>query len=591
MNMQFQLNDMAVMLASGQSPFVLMMQQGMQIGQMFGPGMTVSQALKATGAGILTFLTNPINLAITGFAVAAGAVPLLWAAFTGPEAKSAKDTLQDVKGWLDDLKRAFPEAARAARSFMEAGLSSDELTVTGRERVEELTALYEGAVEGIVGKVAEINRKLSTELSPDDMLNGFVNAVSQGEAEIAGLVNALADGQTTISRFRQELADIALADNADEEVKRLARELLLASQDAKKFAAEIDGVNAALAALEKRRLNGLETFARSPQLSMRIDPDLRDQLVEDLKRQAEAYGEVETAAMRAAARDAERAAMQRAANEQTLADIGREIAALSASGDERETLLAQLREEQEIRSAVAALGAEASEEQKRLLAEEISYRNALIAQNEAEAAATQARARANDEMARSLSSIAVQLIRGGDAGNIFARALANIGEQMLSDGFRMLLAGPGGSSGQGTSLITSFITSLLTGGSAGAPINLVPSAKGNAFDRGQVIPFARGGMFNGPTLFPLGLAGEAGPEAILPLKRGSDGRLGVASAGAGGGAGMTAIQQNINIHVSGARGNAEIREMVAAGVAEGQANSDRALPRKVRGVLASPNRR
>lgn len=49
----------------------------------------------------------------------------------------------------------------------------------------------------------------------------------------------------------------------------------------------------------------------------------------------------------------------------------------------------------------------------------------------------------------------------------------------------------------------------------------------------SVVPFARGGVVTGPTHFglgkSLGLMGEAGPEAILPLRRGADGRLGVAS--------------------------------------------------------------
>lgn len=44
-------------------------------------------------------------------------------------------------------------------------------------------------------------------------------------------------------------------------------------------------------------------------------------------------------------------------------------------------------------------------------------------------------------------------------------------------------------------------------------------------------PFGRGGVFDGPTIFPMargmGLMGEAGPEAILPLKRDSGGNLGV----------------------------------------------------------------
>ena len=58
---------------------------------------------------------------------------------------------------------------------------------------------------------------------------------------------------------------------------------------------------------------------------------------------------------------------------------------------------------------------------------------------------------------------------------------------------------------------------------------------------GAIKPFASGGVIGTPTYFPLshggvGLAGEAGPEAILPLARGSDGRLGVAMNGGGGGA-------------------------------------------------------
>lgn len=57
----------------------------------------------------------------------------------------------------------------------------------------------------------------------------------------------------------------------------------------------------------------------------------------------------------------------------------------------------------------------------------------------------------------------------------------------------------------------------------GAPVDTSgPSmfaAHGKAFDNGRVIPFAKGGVINRPTTFPLGLAGEAGPEAILPLAR------------------------------------------------------------------------
>ena len=60
---------------------------------------------------------------------------------------------------------------------------------------------------------------------------------------------------------------------------------------------------------------------------------------------------------------------------------------------------------------------------------------------------------------------------------------------------------------------------------------VVPSAMGNVFAKNKIVPYAMGGIVNKPTLFPMangmGLMGEAGPEAIMPLKRGANGKLGV----------------------------------------------------------------
>jgi phage-related minor tail protein len=65
---------------------------------------------------------------------------------------------------------------------------------------------------------------------------------------------------------------------------------------------------------------------------------------------------------------------------------------------------------------------------------------------------------------------------------------------------------------------------------------LMPFEKGGAFAQGRVMPFAKGGVVAQATAFPMrgatGLMGEAGPEAIMPLARGADGRLGVQAAGA-----------------------------------------------------------
>jgi phage-related minor tail protein len=92
--------------------------------------------------------------------------------------------------------------------------------------------------------------------------------------------------------------------------------------------------------------------------------------------------------------------------------------------------------------------------------------------------------------------------------------------------------------------IMAGVSSLFGGGNAAgntmfkAGFNeMVPNAKGNAFDYG-IQAFAKGGAFtnsivNSPTMFKFakgtGLMGEAGPEAIMPLKRDSNGNLGVRS--------------------------------------------------------------
>lgn len=85
-----------------------------------------------------------------------------------------------------------------------------------------------------------------------------------------------------------------------------------------------------------------------------------------------------------------------------------------------------------------------------------------------------------------------------------------------------------------------------------------------------VKPFAKGGVIAAPSYFPLGrsvgLAGEAGPEAILPLARGSDGRLGV--AGGGG-----AVHVTFNVTATDARSfvasEAEVSAMLLRAVRRG----------------------
>ncbi|MEM7520718.1 MAG: phage tail tape measure protein [Pseudomonadota bacterium] len=87
--------------------------------------------------------------------------------------------------------------------------------------------------------------------------------------------------------------------------------------------------------------------------------------------------------------------------------------------------------------------------------------------------------------------------------------------------------------------VTSHFGGLISQGIGSLFGGILPFANGAPFSQGKVMPFANGGIVSGPTTFPMrggtGLMGEAGPEAIMPLTRGPDGKLGVASAGGNGG--------------------------------------------------------
>ena len=120
------------------------------------------------------------------------------------------------------------------------------------------------------------------------------------------------------------------------------------------------------------------------------------------------------------------------------------------------------------------------------------------------------------------------------------------GTSSIEDAFKAMLA----------SIIREVYQQYVAKGAAdwaGNAIVSLFSAKGNAFGSGGVKMFANGGVVDSPTLFNYsggtGMMGEAGPEAIMPLKRNSQGKLGVQVSG--GSSGDISIQQHFYISANG----------------------------------------
>ncbi len=152
-------------------------------------------------------------------------------------------------------------------------------------------------------------------------------------------------------------------------------------------------------------------------------------------------------------------------------------------------------------------------------------------------------------MSRGLNSAIRGLVVEGDS---LSRALEKMANSMINAAFNAAVKP-----------VTSHVGSLLAEGVGGLMSGLLPFGKGGSFAQGRVQPFASGGIVSGPVTFPMrggmGLMGEAGPEAIMPLSRGPDGKLGVQARGGGG-----PVNVVMNIHTPDTDGFRRSKGQIAA---------------------------
>lgn len=175
-----------------------------------------------------------------------------------------------------------------------------------------------------------------------------------------------------------------------------------------------------------------------------------------------------------------------------------------------------------------------------------------------------------DAFADCFSSIISGTMDAGDAWNNFGQTMQNIGKSIISMLIKMIIqmmivkalstvfgTAAGASDGAVTSWSSETISGDLLPGDpgygAGAGLTDTPlfNARGNAFNARGITPFASGGVFPGPTFMAmsgggLAVAGEAGPEAYVPLGRTREGKLGIETTGGQGlGGGGTIMVVNV----------------------------------------------
>jgi phage-related minor tail protein len=147
-------------------------------------------------------------------------------------------------------------------------------------------------------------------------------------------------------------------------------------------------------------------------------------------------------------------------------------------------------------------------------------------------------------------------IQGRSLGDVLRNLALSLSRMVLSAAFKPL-----------DRAIGNILGNIFAGG--------LGFARGGVLQQGTPIPFAKGGVIASPVGFPLsggrtGLAGERGPEAIMPLTRTADGRLGVAAAG-------RAPNITINIATPDVEGFARSQTQIAALAARALGRANRIM--------------
>ena len=246
-NLTYQLNDMATMLVSGQSPFVMMMQQGPQIAQIFGRR-GLGEIIPALGAGIMQ-LISPTTLALAGFTALYYGASYAFEAIRGEIDETSGsieehqdliasvasrwgDALPAVKAYNDQLerKRDLEDAEKANRliaqeKYAPAAARMTDLSVdmadimatlmhSGADgaavmRAQQAWIQLEGAVAAATAAGAdaiEVQRLLSSEA-----LGVSIPTIDEFAVEIGEFAGELDKANQQAGRFRLTQQEIAAA--------------------------------------------------------------------------------------------------------------------------------------------------------------------------------------------------------------------------------------------------------------------------------------------------------------------------------------------------------------------------------------------
>jgi len=543
-NLAAQFQDIGVQLASGTSPLTVALQQGTQIAAVLGESRGgAAGAVKSLGAAFASVI-SPLSLATIGI-IALGGAAIQYITGASEDVETLDDHLKAHGEIIKSLKDAYGEAAEGLDQY--AKESTRVLETQIRVQIVKLTEDLRNAANEIaktVNTAAPAFTDMATgigfggvDLTVSDKFKAFADAIKRFTDEAAA-------GTPNVKAFREAISEIERQNLGDEQIRKVAGELLSMSDKALTAENALRSMQRAIS-LTGEVASGQVNRVKDLISALRELAGIAMPTLSDADRAAEAYRKAIESAQtpgerrqadeaylaatqrirdREAERKAEEAARQAARSSRSgsggssapsrdvyaeeIAEIQmatqaleREFEMLGKSNVEREKARAIM----EVENALRREGVTLSDDQ-RANVEQLAQAYAEMSTKLKEANATQ---RELEQLASStIKGFVSDLLNGVDAAKALENALGRIGDKLLDIAIDSALKGIfGGGSGSGGGLFGS-----LFGGFGGARASGGPVSSGKTYLVGEqgpeLVRFGRNG-----TVVPNHAIGRGGTSA------------------------------------------------------------------------------
>lgn len=275
-NLSAQLSDVAVSLASGQSPFMVMVQQGAQVSQILGDR-GIKAALTGVGTALLSMI-NPTTMVLAGILALGYGAAFVFDAMK-KDTEDASEALERHNALIQRLSERYGDVEKAARGVSDAQRQIDLAEAT--RNAESMRKAYIEAAEAFAGQLTTSRiRGLGEVYTANPAFSNF-------SAPIAEFLSTVRNGEPDIESFRASVARM-VNETDNPAIRKAGQELLALSGATDEAAGKMD--QAAGAAERVASSLGISTEAMKQFSAAMKEWDANQRLIDDLDKRAATAG-------------------------------------------------------------------------------------------------------------------------------------------------------------------------------------------------------------------------------------------------------------------------------------------------------------